>query len=74
MARPKGSKNKSVAEKVEAIVEEVAALMPKAPEMEAEILEAITEIRDIAKAPEEVKAPTGKFVGVHPVTKEPVYI
>lgn len=65
MARPKGSKNKTVAEKVEDMVEDVTALLPKASEAQAaEIVEAVEELQDIIDADEEatIKFPNGSTI------------
>ena len=78
MPRPKGSKNKTVKNKIDEMIEEVKKL----PVDEVEKAEAIDELEDllgveVVVTPEVVAqikpVKEKKFVGYHPITKEPVY-
>lgn len=83
MARPKGSKNKTINQKIDELIEDVQKL----PVDEKEKTEAIEELEDLlnteveisVKEPEvvaEIKPASKekKFVGYHPITNEEVWI
>lgn len=80
MPRPKGSKNKTTAQKVEDLIEEVKEL----PVSEKEKAEIVDELDDLLEVSVEVKEPEvvaqinpvkeKKFVGYHPITNEEVWI
>lgn len=69
MARPKGSKNKTASEKVEAIIEAVEKL-PLDPKEKAE---AIDELDDLLDLQEDETKKDKIFVGYHPITNEEVW-
>lgn len=73
MARPKGAKNKTAVEKIEDAIQVAseAFALASTEEQKSEIEEAIDALVDAT----EPDAPKGtKLVGVHPITKEPVYL
>lgn len=82
MPRPRGSKNRTIKDKIEDLIEEVKEL----PVDEKEKAEAIDELDDLLEVKTEivVKEPEviaeiqpvkeKKFVGYHPITKEEVWI
>lgn len=70
MGRKAGSKNKTLAEKVEDIIADVQELKVDSAEEAKEVAEAIDELEDII-APKEEKGKV--LVGKHPVSGESVY-
>jgi len=78
MPRPKGSKNKTINDKIDKMIEDVQKLSVD----EVEKAETIDELESLLGTEfvvtKEVKAvivpvKEKKFVGYHPITKEPVY-
>ena len=76
MSRPKGSKNKSINDKIEDLIEEVVNL----PVDAAEKQEAIDELEDLLASPEipeEITPATAKgkrFLGYHPISGLEVWL
>lgn len=81
MPRPKGSKNRSVKDKIDDLIEEIQELPGDAKE-KAEVIDELEDLlevnTEVIVTPEVVAQvqPTKekKFVGYHPITKEEVWI
>ena len=69
MPRPKGSKNKTVNQKIDELIEDVQKLQVD----EAEKAEAIDQLDDLLESPVDESETDKIFVGYHPITGAEVW-